>query len=425
MKKIILIILALSLLMPVMPVEAVVKKATVVKKTVVAKPKLTAKTKMLGRFLVETQSFDRLWYASQKDQKRYLIKEDADLKWLISKFGVVIGTKDLNKIPATPKQKATASVVTKYKGKIVLAVKDGDAWFVNPGDGFRYKLEDFNSFSQVMRVIGLEVNDASLRQLAMNSEQLVFDPTFTGEAYVRYDGNNFYNGLNNKTVLPLASLSKLMTALVLSDLNLDFEKWVTTTKEQMNYPRLTAGSGNTSEVSLLAGDRVRIEDLWVSMLLASSNQSAVILADNSGLSRAEFVARMNQKAKDLGLKKTKFYEMTGLSPYNVSTPEEMAIIASTAFKNQKISDASVKGNYVFEVADSNGGPRLVKIINSNYTLLGMQLDGAKVGYLIEAKSNVAVKKNGEIIVVMHASGLQQRNKIVQGLLDKMEYAFGQ
>ena len=67
-----------------------------------------------------------------------------------------------------------------------------------------------------------------------------------------------------------------------------------------------AGDDPTSEVALAAGDTMTIFDLWIAMLVSSSNQAAVALADNSGLSRTEFVQKMNTKSAELGLIKTKF-----------------------------------------------------------------------------------------------------------------------
>ena len=76
------------------------------------------------------------------------------------------------------------------------------------------------------------------------------------------------------------------------------------------------------------------------MLLASSNQSAVALAESTGLSRAEFVSQMNAKAQELGLVKTIFYDIAGLDSHNVSTAREMALIAQEAFSQPEIREAA-------------------------------------------------------------------------------------
>ena len=208
-----------------------------------------------------------------------------------------------------------------------------------------------------------------------------------------------------------------MTAQVLLDQKIDFNKEVTITEEEINYPQTLADGGATSEVSLRAGDIVKVSDLWVAMLTASSNQSAIILADNSGLTRVKFVQAMNKKAKSLGLVKTKFYEMTGLDPRNVSTPREMALIAQRAFSIAKIADNTQK-NHVFMASSVDGTAHQVSVLDRNYSLLAMDCDASKTGYLVEAQNNVALKKGNAVVVVLHAASNAQRNKIISKLLPK-------
>jgi D-alanyl-D-alanine carboxypeptidase len=275
------------------------------------------------------------------------------------------------------------------------------------------------------KVIGLTVDDATLRKVVMNDKQLTFDATFNSVAYVKYDGSQFVNGSNANTILPIASLTKLMTALVLNDLTIDWTREVTITEEEINYPKVLVNGDATSEVPLEAGDSVRMSDLWIAMLTASSNQSAVILADNSGLSRQEFAAAMNKKAQKLGLKKTKFYEMTGLDPNNVSTPQEMALIANSAFVIEKIAQSTQVPDYVFEVVQADGNTRQVDVKNRNYSLLAMGADASKTGFLVEAQRNVVLRKNNNIIVVLHALSTVQRNQIIQKLFTASELSYAQ
>jgi len=157
--------------------------------------------------------------------------------------------------------------------------------------------------------------------------------------------------------------------------------------------------------------------LWVGMLAASSNQSAYILANHSGTSTESFVKNMNKKAKELGLKKTKFIEMSGLSADNVSTAEEFAKIAKTAFADLRIADATGSTNYTFNVIQSNGTTRSVTVNNRNYSLLAMGPRASKSGYLVEAQRNAVIEKNGEIIIAMHCYSLDQRNSIISNLIN--------
>lgn len=424
MKKIVIIILALLLLLPApsfgaTAVKKSVKSTTpvVAKKVVkpVAKPKppvVTAES-LIGRFLIQKESYNRLWYVNPENKKRYLIQNDDDLRKIIESYAVNAGA-DLKKILAKNKDAS----FKKYHGKIIWDGTSPEYWYVNPADGRPYLINNFENVYKTMKIIGKTVADTDLRKVSMNDEQLTFDSAFPAAAYVKYDGVNFSAGYNNKTILPLASLTKVMTALILLDQNLDWDKRVVIAQEEINYPKKLVGDDGTSEISLKAGDIAKMSDLWIAMLSASSNQSAVILADNSGLTRDEFVKAMNQKAHDLGLKKTVFHEFTGLDFNNIGTPEEMAIIGREAFANLKISEATNVVNYTFAV-ENNGEVRKVNVKNRNYSLLAFNPEGSKTGYLVEAKCNVVLKKNDDIIVVLHASGTAQRNEIVKKLVSNI------
>ena len=94
----------------------------------------------------------------------------------------------------------------------------------------------------------------------------------------------------------------------------------------------------------------------------------------------------------------------------------MAIIANEAFSNSEISDSSIIEDYAFTVIDDNEIAREVKIENRNYSLLAFEPQGVKTGYLVEAQRNSVIKKNNQIIVVLHAESVGQRNGIIDRLL---------
>ncbi|MFA6422649.1 MAG: hypothetical protein WCV92_04595 [Candidatus Buchananbacteria bacterium] len=424
-RKIIFSLAIFALIVPSFSLAATKTSVKVAKPAVTAtKPKPVDPKTYLGRFMLETDSYNKLWYGEKSTGKRYFIKDGEDLKWLITKFGKVISDKELNAIPKNSAQ-VRGKALSKYSGQLVYASTSKDVvWYVNPGDKIKYRVESFSDFYKVIKVIGLKISDVNLKKLPMNLEQLTYDPTFSSVAYAGTDSDKCFDSSYGDTVLPLASMTKLMTALVLEDLpNIDWNAKITITREEIKYPGTLAQEGTTSEVPLRIGDVVNMYDLWVAMLTASSNQSAVILADNSGLSRAEFVVAMNKKAKDLGLSKTKFYEMTGLDPNNISTPKEFAVIAREAFKNPRISESTQVSDYVFEAIGEDGSVRNVNVKNRNYSLLAMGADASKTGFLIEAQRNVVIKKNGNIIVVMHALSTAQRNQILNKLMSKNQLSY--
>ena len=248
-------------------------------------------------------------------------------------------------------------------------------------------------------------------------------PAFNDVAYVAYDGKNYFQPYYADKVLPLASLSKLMTALVILDHRPDWNKSITITEAEINYPWTLQATGTTSEVPLRAGDKVRFYDLWVSMLVASSNQSAKILSDNVGISQQQFVQEMNAKGASLGLTQTKFVEMSGLSEKNISTAKEFAVIAAAAFNKIEVLEASRLLEYGFTATQSDGTPRLVSVMNRNLSLMAFNPDGAKTGFLVEAQRNATIKKNGRIIVVLHALSMSQRNDTVKKLIAGEQVSF--
>ncbi len=415
MKKIFFLFLITLLLIP----SVSFAKTTVVKKKVVTKKVVVVpKISLNGRLAIQTDVCNYLWYIDPTGKKRYIIKNDSDLTWLINKFGTSITAANLKKLSTVKGKASSATLLKKYRGHIVYLGKDKTAaWFINPGDNLRYSIDNFQDFNNIASVIGSKVKTSDFKKIAMNSEQATYDPAFSGTASAKYDGKKFSNLAYGDQILPIASLTKVMTALVLADQNLNWDQEVTITNAEINYPRTLVGDGDaTSEVNLKTGDRVKISDLWIAMLTASSNQSAAILADNSGLTREQFISAMNDKAKTLGLKKTKFVEMTGLNPNNISTPKEMAILGYAAFSNETIASATRYTDYTFSVLGGDNNSRDVEVLNRNYSLIAMGPDAAKTGFLVEAQRNAVIKKNGSSMVVLHAYSLPQRNTLMKKMI---------
>jgi len=373
--------------------------------------------KYAGRFLLQVQSYGRAWYINPTDRNRYYLGADATTT--ITNLGMGISNKDLQKIPTKKGIKADQKLVNRLKGKILLQVQDkGQAWYVNPLDGLRYQLSDASTTLNLAGKFSQGVTDAQLRQIPMNQKQLTFDSAFNDIAYAALDttqGNYTANYLGDQ-ILPLASMTKLMTAMVFYDTNPDWQKQITVTQAQLDYPKYYAGDDETSEVGLKAGDQVKIEDLWTAMLVASSNQSAAILAEASGLSKADFVNQMNAKAKELGLTKTNFVDASGLDCNNISTPKEYAKVAQSAFSNPKIATTTRITAYDIQAVSASGTNRTIPVVNRNYSLLAFQPEASKTGYLIEAQRNASLIKGGKVIVIMHAHSLPERNKIIKKLL---------
>lgn len=374
--------------------------------------------RLSGRILLQVESYGRAWYVEPVSQKRFYLQDGNAAYYIMRTKGLGITNADLTKIPTKRGQTSNTALVNRLKGRILLQVEEnGEAWYVNPVDGLRYYMKDGVAAYELMRTMGLGISNDDLAKIDMNDEQIVHDTTFDDHAYVAYDGENFSNEYNADQILPLASLSKLMTALVFLDNNPDWNKKITITAEQINYPKTLVGEDATSEVDFEAGDQVSVYDLWVAMLVASSNQAAITIADASGLSRQEFIKKMNEKSAELGLVKTKFYDPTGLDAHNVTTAKEMAMIAHEAFNQPLVAAAGKQTGHVIAATTQNAESKDIKVYDRNYSLQQFDVDASKTGYLIEAQRTVALKKNGHIITVLHALSMTQRNDAIKRILE--------
>ncbi len=193
-------------------------------------------------------------------------------------------------------------------------------------------------------------------------------------------------------VRPIASISKLMAVLVFLEHNPGWDAEVTL--EETDFVI-------SSPVKLVAGEKVKVKDLFYASLIASDNNALLALVRASGKTQAEFVALMNAKAKDLKLTKTQFFEPTGLSAKNVSTANEVLVLAKNAFAVSEVRKTASLANYDFTALSGEKH----KVVSTN-KLLGsfLHLGPAKTGYIGEAGfclvAEVANENNQEILAVV-------------------------
>ena len=371
-----------------------------------------------GRILLQVESYGRAWYVHPVDGTRYYLKDGATAYEIMRTLGLGIANADLEKIPTTTGQAKDARLVSRVAGRILLQVEErGEAWYVRPENGLRYYLKDGQAAYDMMRDFSLGITNDDLRTIPMNTTQIVHDTTFDDVAYIQVRAGEVIASQHADQILPPASMTKLMTALVFLDRKIPWDTPVTITSFQIEYPRYYAGTDATSEVDLAAGDVVTVYDLWIALLVASSNQAAIALTDASGMTRDAFIAAMNEKAKELGLTRTAFYDVSGLNAHNVTTPREMAVIAREAFSSFDIFRASQQDSYSFQTR--NVTPRTISVTDRNYTLQDFNVDAAKTGFLDEAQRCVSLKRKNDIVVVMHARSMSERNEILHRLLDSI------
>lgn len=182
---------------------------------------------------------------------------------------------------------------------------------------------------------------------------------------------------------PIASISKLMTVLVFLDTDPDLTS---------TYTMLPADMTVGGHLYIDAGETVYERDLIYSALIASDNNAANALVRASGLSREEFISRMNKKAVEIGMLNSHFIEPTGLEYANISSAQDIALLLEEALNNEVIADAVSREQFTFTAV--NGPTHTVGTTN---ILLDSYLDviGGKTGFNNEAQYNLVIAVNGE------------------------------
>ncbi len=194
-------------------------------------------------------------------------------------------------------------------------------------------------------------------------------------------------------IVPIASITKLMSAMVILDMEYDREKRVT----------IVAGDNAMEGIQYLrVGDTLSAEDAFETMLVGSANNAALALSRSLGVSRADFVAKMNSKARELGLFHTTFADPAGYLPENTSSALDVARLAYAALERPEIREALVRTELV--VRTGAGADRRVTATNA---LLQSFLNegeftvvGGKTGYTDEAGYTLVLRAaNGPADVI--------------------------
>lgn len=233
--------------------------------------------------------------------------------------------------------------------------------------------------------------------------QLTEKPVITASSafvMMENDGRVLLNQAEEK-VVPIASLTKLIAARVFLDTNPDLKKVVTYQEQDELYNYEHCKPWESSRLRVSKGETMAVENLLYSSLVGSANNAIESLVRVSGLSRTEFIARMNKAAKDWGAQDTKFVEPSGLAPANVSSPRDYAIMVREIFKTPLIRKISTTQTYTFSTLNTK---KRHTITNTNRLLknTAYEILGSKTGYLHEAGHCLMTKvktAQGNMIVI--------------------------
>jgi D-alanyl-D-alanine endopeptidase (penicillin-binding protein 7) len=217
------------------------------------------------------------------------------------------------------------------------------------------------------------------------------DGVYSRHAYL-YDPSNgeVIFEKNADRSVPIASITKLMTAMVFLEQDPDLDREVVVAPEDL------LGGGKTQ---LLRRERVKLVDLLHMALMCSDNVAARILAREGGLSHEDFLARMNTKAIEIGLTHSRFTEVTGLDVRNVSTAADVARLVQAACNQPRIRHICQTRSYDFRTQR-----RAHYIPNTNRMLYSQyEVRGGKTGYISAAGYCFATwvrKDNRDLIAVV-------------------------
>jgi D-alanyl-D-alanine endopeptidase (penicillin-binding protein 7) len=181
---------------------------------------------------------------------------------------------------------------------------------------------------------------------------------------------------NPDEVLPIASITKLMTALVVLDAGLPLDEMITITEDDKDHLRNTHSR-------LQVGSQLTRRELLHVALMSSENRAAAALGRTHPAGKAAFVQLMNAKARLLGMRSTQFADSTGLDGNNVSTARDLVKLAHAASAHPLIREFTTTAESEVEPG-TRRTPMLYR--NSNRLVRGGNWDIqlSKTGYLNEA-----------------------------------------
>lgn len=188
------------------------------------------------------------------------------------------------------------------------------------------------------------------------------------------DTNEVLVSKNSQAVLPIASITKLMTALVVAEAHLPLDETLTVTQEDVDTEK-----GSRSR--LRVGTQLTREEMLHLALMASENRAAHALGRHYPGGLTAFVEAMNAKAALLGMTDTHYVEPTGLSSKNQSSARDLATLVKAAHEHQIIRELSTSPEYSVAVGKREMQFRTTNALVRNPSWeIGLQ----KTGYIAEA-----------------------------------------
>ena len=188
------------------------------------------------------------------------------------------------------------------------------------------------------------------------------------------DTNEVLLSKNDSAVLPIASITKLMTGLLVSEAKLPMDEMIAITQDDVDTEK-----GSRSRLKV--GTMLTRGELLHLALMSSENRAAHALGRTYPGGMTAFVSLMNAKAKMLGMKDTRYVEPTGLSSQNQSSAHDLATLVGVAYNDQALRELSTSPGHQVAV-----GNRTLQFNNTNRLVKnpGWDIGLQKTGYISEA-----------------------------------------
>lgn len=215
--------------------------------------------------------------------------------------------------------------------------------------------------------------------------------------------------------LPPASITKIMTMLLVMEAIT--RKQLTWTERVRTSERAASMGG--SQIFLQPGEEMTVSDLLKSVAMASANDAAVVLAERIAGSEADFVARMNERAAQLGMRNTRFQNVNGLPvPDHYTSASDIARMSRALLEHKEV----LTYTRAYEDYVRRDTPKPFWLVNTNKLVRVYDgADGLKTGYTQDAQFCLAAtaQRNGVrwIAVVLGAPSTKNRNSEVAAMFD--------
>ncbi len=208
---------------------------------------------------------------------------------------------------------------------------------------------------------------------------------------------------NSETVVPIASITKLMTAMVMLDAQLPMDQEISVADDDLNSIRRTKSR-------LRVGMTLTRSEMLKLALMASENRAALALARSYPGGPEAMVAAMNAKARVLGMQNTRFFDPTGLDSDNVSTAQDLVKMVAAARRYPTIHQYTTSSSHSVEGLRG----RTMRFSNTNPLVRNASWDigVSKTGYISEAGlclvMEATIKQRPVIIVLLDSWGKHTR-----------------